>query len=85
MSIMIHKNSEIEMKGQNLKTSMQVVTENETYRFEVFINFSNGNLDFFPKIIKKNVLFPFATDLISVSALSTYKDSITFQIPKKSG
>lgn len=64
---------------------MKIETEKETYIFEVFINFSNGSLDFFPKIINKNVLFPFATDLISVTALSTYQDSVSISIPEKSG
>lgn len=81
----IYPESELEKSEKSVKTSMSIETERETYQVELLIKFSSGSLDFFPKVINQNVLFPFASEMVSVTALSSYQDSISLSIPHKSG
>lgn len=79
----ILEGSNFERSPGEAQSQILLETQDETYQATFIVKYSKGHIDFFPKIIKQDIVFPFASDLLSVNALSTFNETITLTIPQR--
>ena len=85
ISLHVHENSEISNYGKDISFRFVLITENEEYNFEIVAKYYRGSLELLPKKVNYNLIYPFASELITVSALSSFDEKLSVDIPNKKG